>query len=49
MALALAYAALTLLFAVIGAVFLLTLSAVVTAAFTYEVVRFCMERRRLGV
>ena len=38
----LAYAALTILFAVIGAKFLLALATVVTLLVAYEVVRFCV-------
>jgi hypothetical protein len=42
----LAYAALTIVFAVIGAKVLLTLATVVTFLFAYEVVRFCMAHRQ---
>ena len=42
----LAYAALTIVFAVIGAKFLLTLGTVVTLLFAYEVVRFCVAHRQ---
>jgi hypothetical protein len=41
----LAYAALTIVLAVIGAKFLLTLATVVTLLFAYEVVRFCVAHR----
>jgi uncharacterized membrane protein len=44
----LAYAALTIVLAVIGAKFLLTLAAVVTVLFGYEVVRFCVAHRQFG-
>ena len=46
LALASAYAALTILCAVIGAKVLLTLAAVVTVGFAYEVVRFCIAYRQ---
>ena len=43
----LAYAALTVVFAVIGAKFLLALGTVVTLLFAYEVVRFCVADRQV--
>ena len=49
MAVALAFLALTIGFAVIGAVILFTLSAVVTVGYSYEVVRFCTARQRFDV
>jgi hypothetical protein len=42
----LAYAALTVVFAVIGARFLLALATVVTLVLAYEVGRFCVAHRQ---
>jgi hypothetical protein len=48
LALALAYAALAVVLAVIGAKVLFALAAVLTAGFAYEVVRFCFAHRQSG-